>query len=379
MLPQPEETRLIEQKRLLRRLHTHNAIASSLLWFVTLFVAALFLAMIFYLLWTGMPTLLTANFWGTGEDGIAKELFNTFYMLLLAEIFLFPISLGAAIYLVEYARQGRLLTFIHFAAETLAGMPSLVLGLFGFLVFGVYGHLGISRLAGALTLLCLNFPLSLRLFEDTLNTVARELREGALSLGATKWRMIRTVVLPSALPGIVTGLILTAGKIMGEAAALLFTMGLFNPANVFTLDPSLASDTLTTRLYYLKGIGAGETGLKSAQETAVAAGIATVLILLLLLINVVARAIKSGSVRTCSFNEFEHIVAQHKRLCGGLKPLGSHIGFSGEIQPFQGGRHFDPTSCIDKRQIIRYWSVIARHRQGYMPPSRARQQVMRER
>lgn len=288
--PQSEEIRLTEQKLLMRRLYTHNAIASSLLWLVTMLVATLFVAIICDLLWTGGPTLLTASFWGTGEDGIAKELFNTFYMLILAEIFLFPISLGAAIYLVEYARQGRLLTIIHFAAETLAGVPSLVLGMFGFLVFGVYGHLGTSRLAGALTLLCLNFPLSLRLFEDALHTVPRELREGALSLGATRWRTIRTVVLPSALPGIITGLILTAGKIIGEAAALLFTMGLFNPANVFTLDPSLASDTLTTRLYYLKGVGAGETGLKSAQETAVAAGIAAVLILLLCLINIGARA-----------------------------------------------------------------------------------------
>lgn len=289
MLPQPEKTRLIEQKRLTRRVYMHNAIASSLLWLMTTFVAVLFVAILGNLLWTGGPTLLKANFWGTGEDGIAKELFNTFYILILAEIFLFPISLGAAVYLVEYARQGRLLTLIHFAAETLAGVPSLVLGMFGFLVFGVYGHLGTSRLAGALTLLCLNFPLSLRLLEDALNTVPRELREGALSLGATKWQTIRTVVLPSALPGIVTSLILTAGKIIGEAAALLFTMGLFNPANVFTLDPSLASDTLTTRLYYLKGVGAGATGLKSAQETAVAAGIAAVLIVLLLLMNVAAR------------------------------------------------------------------------------------------
>lgn len=281
----------VRRARLIRRLHRGNAIAGSVLWLITVLVAVVFVAIILNLVWTGLPTLLSADFYGTGPLGIAPELFNTFYILILTEIFLFPISLGAAIYLVEYARQGRLTTVIHFAAETLAGVPSLVLGMFGFLVFSSYAHLSISRIAGALTLLCLNFPLALRLFEDALATVPRELREGGLALGATRWRTIRTVVLPSALPGLITGLILTAGKIIGEAAALLFTMGLFNPADVFTLDPTLASDTLTTRLYYLKGVGAGSTSLTSAQETALAAGISAVLILLLLLINLAARAV----------------------------------------------------------------------------------------
>src|SRR5579883_2884932 len=285
------EARSIQQARLLRSLHAKNAIASSLLWFITMLVGAIFIAIIISLIWTGFPALTNLSFYGTGAQGIAPELFNTFYILILTELFLFPISLAAAIFLVEYSRQGRLITIIHFAAETLAGVPSLVLGMFGFLVFSSYAHLSISRLAGALTLLCLNFPVALRLFEDALNTVPRELREGGLALGATKWRTIRTVVLPSALPGVITGLILTAGKIIGEAAALLFTMGLFNPANVFTLDPTIASDTLTTRLYYLKGAGAGTTSLTSAQETLVAAGIAAILILLLLLINIAARSI----------------------------------------------------------------------------------------
>ncbi|HEY1351178.1 MAG TPA: phosphate ABC transporter permease PstA [Ktedonobacteraceae bacterium] len=282
-------TQVQQQDRLLRRLHRGNALASSILWLITMLIATAFVVIIFNLIWTGLPTLASGDFYGAGPAGIAPELFNTFYILLLTELFLFPISLGAAIYLVEYARQRRLVTIIHFAAETLAGVPSLVLGMFGFLVFSSYAHLSISRISGALTLLCLNLPLALRLFEDALNTVPRELREGGLALGATRWCTIRTVVLPSALPGLVTGLILTAGKIIGEAAALLFTMGLFNPASVFTPDPTLASDTLTTRLYYIKGVGAGSTGLTSAQETALAAGISAILILLLLLINIAAR------------------------------------------------------------------------------------------
>jgi phosphate transport system permease protein len=291
LIPPSMDERPEAQTRLMRRLHRGNAIASSVLWLITMLVAAVFIAIILNLIWTGLPTLFSANFYGTGPSGIAPELFNTFYILILTEIFLFPISLGAAIYLAEYARQGHLTTVIHFAAETLAGVPSLVLGMFGFLVFSSDVHLSISRIAGALTLLCLNFPLALRLFEDALNRVPRDLREGSLALGATRWRTIRTIVLPSALPGLITGLILTAGKIIGEAAALLFTMGLFNPANVFTLDPTLASDTLTTRLYYIKGVGAGATGLNSVQETALAAGISAMLIVLLLLINLAARVV----------------------------------------------------------------------------------------
>lgn len=285
------EERVSVLRRLARRLALRNAIAMGVLWVITVLVGMLFIYIIIRILVEGAPTLATATFYGTSEAGIAPELFNTFYILILTELILFPIALGAAIYLVEYAPQGRLITVIHFAAETLAGVPSLVLGMFGFLVFAVYAHLGTSRLAGALTLLCLNFPLALRLLEQALATVPDDLREGGLALGSTKWHMVRTVVVPSALPGLITGLILTAGKIIGEAAALIFTMGLFNPTNVFTLNPLIASDTLTTRLYYIKGPGAGTLGLTSSQESALAAGLAAVLIVLLLVINLSARAI----------------------------------------------------------------------------------------
>ena len=286
------QERLAALKRLSRRLGVSNNIAMAVLWLITILVAALFIFIIVRLLLEGAPTLVRASFYGTSEAGIAPELFNTFYILILTEIFLFPIALAAAIFLVEYSRQGRFITVIHFAAETLAGVPSLVLGMFGFLVFAVYAHMGTSRLAGALTLLCLNFPLALRLFEEALSTVPRQLREGGLALGATRWHMIRTVVLPSALPGLTTSLILTAGKVIGEAAALIFTMGVFNPSNVFTLSPLIASDTLTTRLYYIKGPGAGSLpGVTASQESALAAGIAAVLIILLLVINLAARGV----------------------------------------------------------------------------------------
>ncbi len=285
------DARLAEMKRGVQRIERTNTIGTGILWGVTAIVTVLFIGIIVFLLVRGAAYLFTPQFYGTSATGVGSEIFNTFYILIFAEVISLPIALAAAIYLIEYARRGPLVTIIHFAAETLASVPSIVLGLFGVLIFSISFHLGISRASGALTLLCLNLPLALRLFEDALASVPREMREGGLALGATRWQVIRTVVIPSALPGIVTAFILTAGKIIGEAAALLFTMGLTNPSNVFTLNPLIASDTLTTHLYYIAGQGAGSTGLTTAQETTITAGSSTLLILLLLIINLLARGI----------------------------------------------------------------------------------------
>ncbi|HLH62040.1 MAG TPA: phosphate ABC transporter permease PstA [Ktedonobacteraceae bacterium] len=283
---------------LLRRLHTGNNIAVGVIWVVAMLVALIFVVIIVDLVIQGFTArlgntavLLNPDFWGGTELGIASEVFNTFYILILTEIFLVPIALGAAIYLVEYARQGPLIAVIRFAAETLAGVPTIVLGLFGFILFSAEFQLHISRLAGALTLLCLNFPIALRLFEQGLTAVPRDLREGSLAMGASKWRMIRTVVLPSALPGIVTGIILSAGRIIGETAAIVFTMGETNPfSGVFTLNPLIASDTLTVHIWYLKTQDI-PPGITAAEASAIAAGSAAVLIVILLVINIGARSI----------------------------------------------------------------------------------------
>lgn len=285
------EERKTRLARLVKRLNVSNNIALGILWAVALLVALIFVAIIVFLIIRGIPAFANPEILGTTPAGLAPQIFNTFYILILTEIILVPIAMAAAIYLIEYAPQGPFVSTIHFAAETLAGIPSIVLGLFGVIAFTVYMHLGVSRLAGALTLLCLNLPLALRLFEDALASVPRELREGGLALGATKWRVIRTVVLPSALPGIVTGIILTAGKVVGEAAALLFTMGLSDPANVFTLNPLIASSTLTTKLYNVAGPGAGQSGLTRPQETAIAAASAALLIMILLVLNLSARGL----------------------------------------------------------------------------------------
>ncbi len=286
-----DDARRTEMNRVVRRIEASNSAGMGLLWVIAAIVAVLFIGILIYLIIQGAAYIFNPQFYGTSSVGVGPEIFNTFYILILAEVISLPIALAGAIYLIEYARQGPLVTVIHFAAETLASIPSIVLGLFGVLVFSIAFHLGTSRAAGALALLCLNLPLALRLFEDALSSVPRELREGGLALGATKWHVIRTVVIPSALPGIVTAIILTAGKIIGEAAVLLFTMGLTNPPQVFTLNPLIASATLTTHLYYVAGPGAGSTGLTTAQETAITAGSSTLLILLLLIINLLARSL----------------------------------------------------------------------------------------
>ncbi|HTI13050.1 MAG TPA: phosphate ABC transporter permease PstA [Dictyobacter sp.] len=282
-------TQLAALERIVKRLHGSNNVASVLLWLITGLITLFFVAIVVYLLVQGVPYLLNPDFYlangGTGDVG--QQIFNTLYILVLTEIILVPISLAAAIYLIEYAPKGPLVSIIHFAAETLSGIPSIVLGLFGALIFVSELHMGFSRLAGALTLLCLNFPIALRLFEDALSSVPNELREGSLALGTTKWHMIRTVVLPSALPGIVTGIVLSAGKIIAEAAALIYTMGTANPANVVTLNPLIGGDTLTVHVWYLKTIGAGFEPPSVAN--AVSAGASALLIILLFLINIVAR------------------------------------------------------------------------------------------
>lgn len=289
-----DEDRSREYGRIMRRLHTGNSIATTILLILAAIVTVIFIGVIVLLLVQGIAYIFNPAFYDPSAGAsasIAPQLFNTVYILILSEIFLVPISLAAAIYLSEYAREGPLVTIIHFAAETLAGIPSIVLGLFGVIAFVVFFNLHITRMSGALTLLCLNLPVALRLFEQSLAAVPRELREGGLALGATKWRVIRTVVLPSALPGIVTGIILTAGRVIGETAALIFTTGATNPQGVFTLNPFIPSDTLTIHVWYVKTQGAGASGLSSAQATAIAAGSATLLIIILFVINLASRGL----------------------------------------------------------------------------------------
>lgn len=157
--------------------------------------------------------------------GIAGNLVNTLYIIVLTLLMATPIGVGAAIYLNEYAKPGKLVSLIEFTTETLSGIPSVIYGLFGMVFFGGALHLGYSLLNGSLTLTLMVLPLIIRNTQEALRTVPDSYRNGALGMGATKWRMIRTILLPSAMPGILTGVILSVGRIVGESAALLFTAG----------------------------------------------------------------------------------------------------------------------------------------------------------
>ena len=160
-----------------------------------------------------------------GTYGIAGNIVNTLYMIIITLIIAVPFGVGAAIYLNEYAKPGKLVNLVEFTTETLSGIPSIVFGLFGYVFFGIALGLGYSILTGSLTLAIMVLPLITRNTQEALKTVPPSYRSGALGIGATKWYMIRTILLPSAMPGIITGVILSIGRIVGESAALLFTAG----------------------------------------------------------------------------------------------------------------------------------------------------------
>lgn len=160
-----------------------------------------------------------------GTAGIAGNIVNTLYIIVITLLIAIPLGVGSAIYLNEYAKPGRLVRLIEFTTETLSGIPSIVFGLFGYVFFGITLKLGYSILTGALTLTLIILPLITRNTQEALKTVPDSYRSGALGIGATKWYMIRTILLPSAMPGIITGIILSIGRIVGESAALLFTAG----------------------------------------------------------------------------------------------------------------------------------------------------------
>jgi phosphate transport system permease protein len=168
---------------------------------------------------TSVPSAMKGTF------GIAGNIVNTLYIIIITLLISIPFGIGSAIYLNEYAKPGRLVQLIEFTTETLAGIPSIIFGLFGYVFFGLTLKLGYSILTGSLTLAIMVLPLITRNTQEALKTVPSSYRSGALGIGATKWYMIRTILLPSAMPGIVTGIILSVGRIVGESAALLFTAG----------------------------------------------------------------------------------------------------------------------------------------------------------
>ena len=242
------------------------------------------LMIIGYILYRGIPSL-TWNLLSTepnnltGNIGILTNIMNTLYIIFVAMIIVLPLGVGAAIYLTEYSTSRKLTNLISFAAEILTGIPSILFGLVGMLIFIQIGGLKQGILAGALTLVLMVLPTIISNTRESLLTVPRSYREGALALGSGKWHMIRTVVLPSALDGIITGCILSVGRITSESAALLFTAGFGLKMIGFVQALQSSSATLTVALY----IYASERG---AYDIAFA--IAIVLMALTLALNLIA-------------------------------------------------------------------------------------------
>ena len=243
--------------------------------------AALVLFLIAYVLIKGLPnvswTLLsTAPSYLSDRIGILPDILNTLYIVIATLLIVLPLGVGAAIYLNEYAANKKLVSIIEYASETLSGIPSIIYGLVGMLIFCKNGT---SLLAGALTLTIMNLPTIMRTTQESLKTVPQSYREGAFGLGAGKWRTIRTVVLPSCVDGIVTGCILSIGRILGESAALLFTAGSAHMLYNFFEGMHNAGATLTVALYFYA---------KESSDTGVVFAIAAILMLLTMLINLIA-------------------------------------------------------------------------------------------
>ena len=258
-----------------------------LMWLAAGITAALTLFLLGYVLIKGLPNitwelLSTKPSYLRGTVGILPDILNTLYIILTTLLFVLPLGVGAAIYLTEYATNKRLVGMIEYAAETLSGIPSIIYGLFGSLFFCLFLDLNKSLLAGALTMVIMNLPTIMRTTQESLKTVPQSYREGAFGLGAGKWRVIRTVVLPNCVEGVITGCILSVGRIVGESAALLFTAGFAHALGGFFESLSSSGATLTVALY----VYATEDG-----NFEVAFAIAAILMILTLLINLSATLI----------------------------------------------------------------------------------------
>ena len=279
----------MEMKRLSGRRRVYDKSLRFLLYLCAFLTCALLVVIIGYIFVRGLPNvtwqlLSTKPSHIKGTIGILPNILNTLYIILITLIVVLPLGVGAAVYLTEYARNRKLVSAIEFATETLTGIPSIIYGLVGMLFFVQFCSLGTSLLAGGLTLVVMTLPTIIRTTQESLKTVPQSYREGALGLGAGRWHMIRTIVLPSSVDGIVTGCILAIGRVVGESAALLFTAGMGLTINNFFEAMGSSGATLTVSLYMY----AMERG-----EIDVAFAIAAILMILTLIINLAAKLVGS--------------------------------------------------------------------------------------
>ncbi len=251
------------------------------------FTAGLACFLVAYVLYKGLPNITWELLSGqpsylSGKIGILPDILNTLYIIFTSLLIVLPLGVGAAVYLTEYATNKRLVGVIEYAAETLSGIPSIIYGLVGMLFFCQFMNMQTSLLAGSLTLVIMNLPTVMRTTQESLKTVPQSYREGAFGLGAGKWRVIRTVVLPDCVDGVITGCILSAGRIIGESAALLFTAGFAHALNGYLEGLNSAGATLTVALY----VYAKEQG-----EFEIAFAIAAILVILTMVINLSANLV----------------------------------------------------------------------------------------
>ena len=274
-------------KTISKRRKTGNFIKMAFMYAATTIILLFLAFLIGYILFRGLPNI-TIQFLTSKPSlvretiGILPNILNTVYIILMTIIVVLPIGIGSAVYLNEYAKNKRLVGLIELATETLAGIPSIIYGLVGMLIFVRFFSFGTSLVAGAMTLAIMTLPTIIRTVQESLKTVPDSYREGALGLGSGKWHMIRTVVLPSSIDGIVTGCILSIGRIVGESAALLFTAGMANEIIGFLSAPlpNNAGSTLTVALYMYA---------KERGEFNIAFAIAAILLILTFIINLAAK------------------------------------------------------------------------------------------
>ena len=255
------------------------------MWLATSLTGILTLFLVAYVLIQGIPNinwefLTTKPSYLTESIGILPDILNTLYIVIATLLIVIPLGVGAAVYLTEYATNQKVVGMIEYAAEALSGIPSIIYGLVGMLLFS--NSMGTCLMSGALTLVIMNLPTIMRTTQESLKTVPQSYREGAFGLGAGKWRVIRTVVLPNCIDGVITGCILSVGRILGESAALLFTAGFAHSLNGFFEGLSSAGATLTVAMY----VYAKEQG-----EFGVAFAIASILMVLAFAINLAATCV----------------------------------------------------------------------------------------
>lgn len=274
------------EQRLSGKRKRYEILMKSLMYVSAFLTAALVLFLLIYVFVKGIPNISIQLLTGkpsylSGTIGILPDILNTIYIVLATLAFVIPLGVGAAIYLTEYASNRRIVSVIEYAAETLSGIPSIIYGLVGMLIFS--NNMGTCLLAGAFTLVIMNLPTVMRTTQESLKTVPAAYREGAFGLGAGKWRVIRTVVLPGCVDGVITGCILSVGRILGESAALLFTAGFAHAVNGIIEGLQAPGATLTVALY----VYAKEQG-----EFGVAFAIAAILMVLTVLINLAASMVQ---------------------------------------------------------------------------------------